>query len=330
METGPNHTARKRHGRRKGCIALCHPSSWATPKTAATVELYIRALAYAHKLHTGINPISEMFRAKLLLQGARRDEGPPRRNLPVPCEGFSEMHRNIAPGCLGEKIIFCIILSGWYLVLRKSEYLGPGLKGHNTNTFRHSIRAMDLEAYKDQARAEWGQPCDSVTLHIHGSKTDWRNRGTVRSHGSLPDDRPNLHLCLIRNLVSLNAILPKRCSENAHWPFARLADDELITDRQVTLVIKRAAARNGLNPELYSLHSSRAGGATALFRATGDLDLVGRFGRWKGRIIHAYLWESHVMLQGVSSVMTQRDEPLAHLAAGGIKELHEDKPTLWA
>ena len=48
-------------------------------KTAATVELYLRALAYAHRLHTGVNPMSEMHRVKLLLQGARRDEGPPQQ-----------------------------------------------------------------------------------------------------------------------------------------------------------------------------------------------------------------------------------------------------------
>lgn len=55
-------------------------------KTATTVELYIRALAYMHRIHTGINPLNDMFRAKLLLQGAMRDEGPPNRKLPVSCE----------------------------------------------------------------------------------------------------------------------------------------------------------------------------------------------------------------------------------------------------
>ena len=156
-------------------------------KTAATVELYLRAMAYMHRLHTGINPINEMFRVKAFLQGARRDEGPPNRKLPVSCEDLLEIQRSITPGCLGERIIFCVILLGWYFMLRKSEYLGPGMKGNSPGTFRHSIRAMDLEAYCDSKRVAWGLDCDSVTLHIHGSKTDWLNCGTVRTHGALPE-----------------------------------------------------------------------------------------------------------------------------------------------
>ena len=204
-------------------------------------------------------------------------------------------------------------------MLRKSEYLGPGAKGATPNTFRYSIRAMDLEAFKDSKRVPWGAPCDSVTLHIHGSKTDWLNQGAVRTRGALPPEHPNRQICIVGNLLDLYRVLPERFTSNVNQPFARLTNDALISDRQLTLVAKRAAAANGLNPLLYSLHSLRVGGATALFRATGDVDLVGRFGRWKGRSIHSYLWESHVMLQGIAGLMTQKDEPLVHLAAGGIK-----------
>ena len=288
-------------------------------KSAATVELYLRSLSYMHRLRTGINPLERMYRVKLLLQGAKREEGPPNRKLPVSCEDLIEIHRSLTPGCINEQIIYCAVLLGWFFMLRKSEYLGPGLPGQSHSTFRHSIRALDLEAYKDSKRVIWGTDCDSVTLHIHGSKTDWLNAGTVRTHGALPKDHPHLQICLVRNLMCLHQSLPQRFTENTNQPFARLDNDVLISDRQLTLVIKRAAQRNGLNPDLYSPHSLRAGGATALFRATGDIDLVARFGRWKGRSVHSYLWGSHVMLQGIAALMTQKDEPLVHLAAGGLK-----------
>ena len=194
-------------------------------------------------------------------------------------------------------------------MLRKSEYLGEGMKGNTPGTFRHSVRVMGLEAFSDSKRAPWGNPCDSVALHIHGSKTDWLNRGTVRSHGVLAPDHQNKRICVVNNLMILCQLLPGRFVKNTNLPFARLTNDVLISDRAITLVIKRAAAANGLNPDLYSLHSLRAGGATALFRATGDLDLVGRFGRCKGRSIHSYLWESHVVLTGIASLMTKKMNP---------------------
>ena len=122
------------------------------------------------------------------------------------------------------------------------------MSGVSPNTFRHSIRALDLEARKDSKRATCGEPCDSVTLHIHGGKTDWLNQGAVRTHGALPTDRPNRKICSVRNLVNLRRSFPQRFLENVNQPFARLENDALATDRQLTLVTKRAAGRNGLNP----------------------------------------------------------------------------------
>ena len=100
-----------------------------------------------------------------------------------------------------------------------------------------------------------------------------------------------------------------------HLPFARWENDRLITAYQVTRFIKLAVQKNGLDPELYSLHSLRSGGATALYRATGDIELVGRFGRWKGKSIHGYLCESHQVLIGVATLMTRNEGPMVHRAA---------------
>ena len=92
-------------------------------------------------------------------------------------------------------------------------------------------------------------------------------------------------------------------------------------------MIRMAVRLNGLNPDLYALHSLRCGGAAALYRATGDLDLVARFGRWKGNSIHGYLWESHLMLQGIASLMAAPDGPIVHFASGGLKS-HPGKSPL--
>ena len=155
-------------------------------KSAETAELHMQAFDYMPRLHTGLDPLNKMFRAKLFLQGARRDEGPPNRKLPAPCGDLIEIYHRITPGCIDEGIILCVILIGRYFMLRKSEYLGPGVKGTGPNKFRHSIRAMDLEEYLDSKRVPRGPPCDSVSLHIHGRKTDWLNCDTVRTHGALP------------------------------------------------------------------------------------------------------------------------------------------------
>ena len=138
--------------------------------------------------------------------------------------------------------------------------MGPDMSGVNLNTFRLHIIVLDLEAYLDSKRVKWGRPCDSVTLHIHGSKADWHNRGALRAHGALPADHPNRKICLVRNLTSLCHSLPQRFGGDTSQSFARLDNDALITDREITLVTKRAAANSGLNPDLRSIHSLRAWG----------------------------------------------------------------------
>ena len=199
-------------------------------------------------------------------------------------------------------------------MLRRSEYLGAGIEGRSAKTFRHTVRCIDLEPMLQGQRATWDGDVDAVSLHLEGSKTDWLNKGTVRTHGRLEEGGPNMSICIVHNLQALFRALPTRAERNLHLPFARWENDRLISAFQVTRMIKTAVAANGFDADRYSLHSLRSGGATALYRATGDLDLVGRFGRWKGKSIHGYLWESHQMLIGIASLMTREEGPMVHRA----------------
>ena len=58
-----------------------------------------------------------------------------------------------------------------------------------------------------------------------------------------------------------------------------------------------------MNPSSYSIRSIRAGGAAALYRATKDIDLSARFGRWGSASISAYLWGIRQMMAGISDHM---------------------------
>ena len=283
-------------------------------KAASTISLYLQAIGYAHRLHLGYNPLENMQRVKLLTQGARRRSGPPIRKLPISCEDLKLIRKALQPDDIDSNILFCTIALGRFFMLRRSEYLGPGLAGQRVHNFRNSIRGLDIEPKAKGKRTEWHEEVDSISLHLAGSKTDWLNQGTVRTHGKLDEDHPNVQICVVRNLQNLFKLYPAKAYKNLNLPFARWENDLLITAFRVTFLIKTAAKANGLDPNDYTLHSLRSGGATALYRETGDLDLVGRFGRWKGRSIHGYLWESHQMLIGIASMMTKEEGPFVHRA----------------
>ena len=302
------------HDAEKDTLRFCALHFGPLGKAASTINLYLQAIGYAHRLHKGHNPLEHMQRVKLLMQGARRRNGPPIRKLPISCEDLKFIRRALDQEDIDSNILFCTIALGWFFMLRRSEYLGPGLAGHVKGTFRHSVRGVDIEPKFQGKRTDWDAEVDSATLHLEGSKTDWLNQGTVRTHGRLETNRPNAQICLVGNLQLLFRMYPAKAQKNLHLPFARWENEVLITAFHITYLIKTAAKANGLNPDDYTLHSLRSGGATALYRATGDLDLVGRFGRWKGKSIHGYLWESHQMLIGIASMMTQEEGPFVHRA----------------
>ena len=298
----------------KDVLRFCALQFGPLGKKAATISLYLCAIGHAHKLHLGSNPIQQMPRVKLLLAGAQRIDGPPVRKLPISAQDLVVIRSHLSSEDINTNIMFCTIALGWFFMIRRSEYLGIGLEGRSSKTFRHTVRCMDLEPMFQGQRSTWDGQVDSVSLHLEGSKTDWLNQGTVRTHGRLDEGGPNEHICIVHCLQTLFRSFPQRATHNTHLPFARWENDRLITSYQVTRMLKFAVQKNGLDPDSYSLHSLRSGGATALYRATGDLDLVGRFGRWKGKSIHGYLWESHQMLIGIATLMTRDDGPMVHRA----------------
>ena len=66
------------------------------------------------------------------------------------------------------------------------------------------------------------------------------------------------------------------------------------------------------------MHSLRAGGAAALYRAAGDVDLVARMGRWETRSISAYLRESREVARGHVRLLAQGGHTVRRATRGRI------------
>ena len=66
--------------------------------------------------------------------------------------------------------------------------------------------------------------------------------------------------------------------------------------------LQRAAEGVGLPKDRFLSHSLRVGGATALYQATTDIELVKRMGRWTSSAVHRYLQDGGAV-KGVSQKM---------------------------
>ena len=65
---------------------------------------------------------------------------------------------------------------------------------------------------------------------------------------------------------------------------------------QVQAMLQKAASACGLPAERFMSHSLRIGGASALFQATGEMEVVKRTGRWSSAAVQRYLHDGEVAL----------------------------------
>ena len=72
---------------------------------------------------------------------------------------------------------------------------------------------------------------------------------------------------------------------------------------QIQNVLQKTAKALGLPFERFMSHSLRIGGASALFQATGEIELVKRTGRWSSSAVQRYLHDGEVALKDAAKKM---------------------------
>ena len=66
-----------------------------------------------------------------------------------------------------------------------------------------------------------------------------------------------------------------------------------------------AAEAKGLPSARFKSHSLRIGGASAIYHATGDTEIVKRYGRWTSSALHRYLWDSDEQHKQLAAKMAE-------------------------
>ena len=64
----------------------------------------------------------------------------------------------------------------------------------------------------------------------------------------------------------------------------------------------------GLPAERFQSHSLRIGGASALYQATGEIEVVKRTLRWTSSAVQRYLHDSGDVLSGLAKKMAEVDQ----------------------
>ena len=107
-----------------------------------------------------------------------------------------------------------------------------------------------------------------------------------------------------RSLSRMKASYPERFEgREKSLPLFRWRSGSLVRREDLQKALEAAASAVGLPPSRFRSHSLRVGGASAMLHATGQFDLVKRFGRWSSDAVHVYLHDSAEQWAGLAHKM---------------------------
>jgi hypothetical protein len=111
-------------------------------------------------------------------------------------------------------------------------------------------------------------------------------------------------------MEELRKVAPRRFDggPESHLPLFRWASGQVLKRVEVQAILQRAAKEVGLPAERFQSHSLRIGGASALYQATGEIEVVKRAGRWTSGAVHRYLYDDGDVLKGLAKQMAEIDQ----------------------
>jgi hypothetical protein len=247
---------------------LCFYAAWAfsrspRPLAYSSIKVYLSGIRTS-LIHFGFTfpPYSEMPLLERQLIGYRRIRHTVRRTQ----KPLTPHILNHLSSCLGttsdDLVMWAALTCGVYGLFRTGEL---------TITSRH-------EPCLQRSACSLEGP-GHFRLHLDASKTDIFRQGAdvhIMANGSLS--------CPVSALTAMLALRPSSLPSD---PLFRLSNGRALTRDLLINFMHRLLTRGGINPEGYSGHSMRRGGAQALFDAgisERDIQVYGRWRSWCFRL----------------------------------------------
>ena len=269
-----------------------------------TIRQTLFALQSAHKRAGAGDPLAEATRIWILLEALQRERPPAPRKLGVTAEMLAWMTAALGQPDAAEKlgvpelrlsenrlIMEGALKVGFFFLCRASEYVKSG-----TPDYEKILRGMDVRIRED------GSGKRRVDVQFRKTKTDQLAFGCTRTHYQV--DAGARHLCVVDVISRLLQEFPERADQRENGlPLFRWRSGGLVRREDLQRALERAAEAVGLPAARFRSHSLRIGGASALLHATGQFDLVKRFGRWSSDAVHVYLHDSAEQYEGLAEKM---------------------------
>ncbi|EGZ08127.1 hypothetical protein PHYSODRAFT_526387, partial [Phytophthora sojae] len=228
----------------------------------------------------------------------RRTASAPRPRAPVSQQllvAFSNLVDFANPQ---HRVLFGATVPGFYFLLRRSEYLMC-----DGRRYPYCLEVRDVKVADNEGRTTLNyQAAASVQIQFRGSKNDQYGQGTARmlQKASRPPSCPVFgDILLMKNAADLGLSLEK--------PLCSLSNSWMVSAKMMNAALQLAAQHADHDQRLYTTHSLRIGGATALFHGGAEPTTIQYHGRWRSEAYRRYTRDPE-----------QRTRRLTQLMASGL------------
>lgn len=273
-------TAREKRESSRRLLLFVGICAFGMGEKSSTVKGKLMAIRFFHLVFDQENPIDKVPRVWMAYRAIKRWEAPTERKHPVTPEMCDNMDaREVRLGLRGV-IKRAARYFALFLCCRASEYLAP--VDPDKIVLVSNVLPMAGRRYTD-----WGDPAiDGIMVKFRSSKTDQYNEGALRYVGLTGSKR-----CVVRALVEWFRLDPKHFLEHQDRPLFRYPDGKVMRREEMQHDLRDAAVECGIDEQRFGTHSWRVSGATWMYQAGYDIEMIKRHGRWSSNVVHVYLWE---------------------------------------
>ena len=214
----------------------------------SSIKVYLAAVRSLHITEGHCNPLEGCLRLDLALRAIGITNGPSKQKLPM-TQSILQKIRNRLDNSYNSKLIWAAMTLGHFGLLRASEFSVPDNQPFNVS-MHLTMDAVAFERLTDKTGV--------LRVKIKRSKTDKYNRGIDIYIGCSGDI-----VCAYCAMVDFLECR-KRLEFSAHSPLFFYPNGAILTKSILVKNTKLYLALVGKNPNDYSGHSYRIGGATTM------------------------------------------------------------------
>lgn len=247
-------------------------------KAPSTINTYVSAISYNHKVNGWVDP-TDNFIVHKLKEGCKRLNGRVDGRIPITLNILEQLVRvlpNVCNSSYETALFKASFLLAFFGFLRVGEFTCISKRGD-------ASRVLGIGDIKSEAGGK------SVEVTIRYSKTDQSGRSTT-----LVISARDGEFCQVRALANFTRIRPHIGGQL----FVHFGGDPL-TRYQFDAVLKKGAQLLGLPLRGISPHSFRIGAATSAAICDMSVEEIKSMGRWQSAAVKIYI-RPHLMVEPIT------------------------------